>query len=441
MKPLSANKKKLLLITYYWPPCGGVAVQRWLKHVKYLGEFGWEVVVFTAEGADYPSKDTALLQEVPDNVEVIRFPIWEPYGIYRKLTGRKEGEQMQSAFNVEDKQPSFMQKAAVWVRSNFFIPDARKFWIKPAAKYLQAWLRDNPVDAIVTNGTPHSCHVIGLQLKQRFLDLPWLADFRDPWTGIDYFSTLPLSTRARARHERLERAVMTGADFVTTVSWTWQKDFEQISGRQNVGVVTNGYDAPQYTAAVTPDADFSIYHTGVLGRDRNYPVLWRALQHLVREEEGFAADLRLVLIGENDGAVGHALQEHQLLEYVDRHAFLPHAEVIQRIRGGQLLLLLVNQSDDAPGRLPSKLYEYLGAQRPVLAVSPLRGDAARILSETQAGELFLADEETEIREYVRNQYRAWKTGTQQVATHGFEAYSRYRTTEKMAAYLNGLLDG
>ncbi len=348
---------------------------------------------------------------------------------------------MQSAFNVDDAQPSLMQRLAVWVRSNFFIPDARKFWVKPSVRFLGQWLKGNPVDAVVTNGTPHSCHLIGLALKERFPDIPWLADFRDPWTGIDYFSTLPLSTRARARHQQLERAVMQRADFITTVSWTWQQDFVQLSGKQNVGVVTNGYDAPQYATAVTPDADFSIYHTGVLGKDRNYPALWRSLQTLVAEEAGFAEDLRLVLIGENDGAVGHALQSHGLLPYLDRHAFLPHAEVITRIRGGQLLLLLINQSDDAPGRLPSKLYEYLGAERPVLAVSPLRGDAARILSETQAGELFLSDEETKIREYVRDQYRAWKTGSQRVGTQGFESYSRFRTTEKMAGYLDDLVLG
>ncbi|MEM6773180.1 MAG: glycosyltransferase, partial [Bacteroidota bacterium] len=240
------RNKKLLLITYYWPPCGGVAVQRWLKHVKYLGEFGWDVVVYTADGADYPSRDDALLQEVPDNVQVIRQPIWEPYGIYRKLTGRKEGEQMQSAFNVEDKKPSLMQRLAVWVRSNYFIPDARKFWVRPSVRFLKEWLAEHSVDAVVTNGTPHSCHLIGLALRQSFPNLPWLADFRDPWTGIDYFSTLPLGTRARAKHEKLERQVMQQADFITTVSWTWQKDFEQISGKANVGVVTNGYDAPQF---------------------------------------------------------------------------------------------------------------------------------------------------------------------------------------------------
>lgn len=431
--------KRLLLITYYWPPCGGVAVQRWLQHVKYLGEFGWDVVVYTVENADYPSRDEALLKEVPNNVEIIRQPIWEPYGIYRKLTGRKAGEQMQSAFNVEDKQPSLIQRVAVWVRSNFFIPDARKYWIKPSVKFLLDWLEDNPVDVIVTNGTPHSCHVIGLTLKESFPEVPWLADFRDPWTGIDYFSTLPLSTRARALHKRLEKAVMERADLVTTVSWTWQKDFENISGRQNVGVVTNGYNAPQYTEEISPDTDFSLYHTGVLGKDRNYPALWLALQALIAEEDGFAADFRLVLIGENDGAVGHSLRKHGLLEYVDRHSFLPHAEVIRRIQGGQLLLLLINQSDDAPGRLPSKLYEYLGAQRPVLAVSPLRGDAARILAETQAGEMFLSDEETAIRDYVRKQYHAWKNGAMEASTQEIDAYSRYRTTEKMAEYLDGLV--
>ncbi|MEM9259648.1 MAG: glycosyl transferase family 1, partial [Bacteroidota bacterium] len=174
--------KKLLLITYYWPPCGGVSVQRWLKHVKYLREFGWEPVIYTAAEADYPSIDETLVEEVPEGVEVIRQPIWEPYGMYRKLTGRKEGKQMQSAFNEEAKQPSFAQRAAVYVRSNFFIPDARMFWRRPSVKFLKAWLRDNHVDVIVSNGTPHTDHLIALELKRAFPHIPWLADFRDPWT-------------------------------------------------------------------------------------------------------------------------------------------------------------------------------------------------------------------------------------------------------------------
>lgn len=396
-------------------------------------------MVYTAANADYPSRDEALREEVPAEVTVIRQPIREPYGLYRKLTGRKADEQMQSAFNVSDQQASLLQRFAVWVRSNFFIPDARKWWIKPSARFLAQWLRKNTVDVVVTNGTPHSCHLIGLRLKKQFPQLPWLADFRDPWTGIDYFGSLPLSPRARARHEKLEKEVMQTADYLTTVSWQWQKDFQKIAEHQRVGVVTNGYDASQYTGDVSSDPDFSLYHTGVLGRDRNYPALWRALQRLLAEEEGFATAFRLVLIGENDGAVGHALQQHGLLPYLDRHAFLPHEEVIHRIRGGQLLLLLINQSADAPGRLPSKLYEYLGAERPVLALSPLRGDAARILQETRAGSLFLPTEETAIRAFIRDRFRAWKAGENQAATQGYAAYSRYETTRKMAHILDSLL--
>lgn len=432
-------KKKLLLITYYWPPCGGVAVQRWLKHVKYLQEFGWDVVVYTADGADYPSKDETLEAEIPEGVEVIRQPIWEPYGLYRKFTGRKKEEKMQSGFSPQSNTQSLPQRAAVFVRSNFFIPDARRFWIRPSVKFLRQWLKDNHVDAIASNGTPHTDHLIALALKRENPDLPWLADFRDPWTGIDYFEQLNLTPRALATHKKQEKAVMSTADVVTTVSWTWQKDFEKISGRKNVEVVTNGYDAPQFTGQVTPDGHFSLYHTGVLGKDRNYPSLWRALQTLVAEEDGFAADFKLVLIGETDPEAAHGLEIHGLTDHLERHPFLPHDEVIRRIRGGQLLLLLINQAHDAPGRLPSKLYEYLGAKRPVLAISPLRGDAARILSETSAGEMFLTDEEDGIREYLRQQYRAWKSGDLTTTTHDTEAYSRYRTTERVAVFLDGIV--
>lgn len=432
-------EKHLLLITYYWPPCGGVAVQRWLQHVKHLRTFGWKVTVCTAEGADYPSIDKDLVAEVPDDVEILRVPIWEPYGIYRQLTGRKQDAQMQSAFNEAEKAPSLAQNAAVFVRSNFFIPDARRFWIRPAAKYLEKWLRDNPVDAIATNGTPHSCHLIGLKLKRKFPGLPWLADFRDPWTNIDYFSQLKLVPRALARHQEMEKAVMSTADRVTTVSWTWRDDFRAISGRDNVGVVTNGYIEDQFTGPVTPDNQFTIYHTGVMGKDRNYPAFWRALQSLVAHEKGFSADLKLILIGEVDGENLRAIEAHGLDKNVERHDFLPQADVIRMIRGGHLLLLLINQADDAPGRLPSKLYEYLGARRPVLALSPLRGDAARILEETDAGELFLGNEEDGIRNFILTQYRAWKSGDQTVTTKDTEAYSRRRTTEKMAGYLDAVI--
>lgn len=435
----SAPARHLLLITYYWPPCGGVAVQRWLQHVRHLSKMGWKITVYTAKDADYPSRDEALLDLVPENVTVIRQPIWEPYGAYRKLTGRKKGEQMQSAFNEAEKAPSLAQNAAVFVRSNFFIPDARRFWIKPSARFLTQWLKNNPVDVIATNGTPHSCHLIGLRLKRAFPDLPWLADFRDPWTNIDYFSQLKLLPRALARHQQMEKAVMSTADKVTTVSWTWREDFRAISGRDNVGVVTNGYNEAQFTGTVLPNEQFTIYHTGVMGKDRNYPAFWRALQSIKKANADFARDLQLVLIGEVDGENLRAIRKHDLEDNLTRHDFLPQAEVIQKIRGGALLLLLINQSADAPGRLPSKLYEYLGAQRPVLAISPLRGDAARILEETQAGKLFLGEEKDEIHDYLLQQYQAWKADTTVLTTTDTGAYSRRQTTARMARYLNEII--
>lgn len=416
-------------------------MQRWLKHVKYLGAFGWEPVVFTADGADYPSIDETLAAEIPEGIQVIRQPIWEPYGIYRKLTGRKEGKQMQSAFNEEAKKPSLAQRAAVYVRSNYFIPDARMFWRRPSVKFLKGWLKDNPVDAIVSNGTPHTDHLIALELKKAFPEIPWLADFRDPWTGIDYFEQLQLTPRALAKHRRLEKQVMQTADLLTTVSWTWAEDFRAISGRDNVAVVTNGYDTAQFEQSVDLDRDFSLYHTGVLGKDRNVPALWRSLQRLVANEEGFAEDFRLVLIGENDGEVRRSLHAHGLEPYLERHEFLAHAEVIRRISGGQILLLLINQAHDAPGRLPSKLYEYLGAKRPILAISPLQGDAARILRETQAGKLFLTEEEDSIYDFLRGKYRSWRSGRLVSQTEETEAYSRYQTTGKVAALLDALIAG
>ena len=138
--------KKLLLITYYWPPSGGAGVQRCLKHVKYFRDFGWEPVVFTAEDAAYPILDESLTKDIPEGIEVVKGPIWEPYELYKRFTGQKKKERVYSGFLSEDKKPSFTQRASVWIRGNFFIPDARKFWIKPSVKLLTKYLKENPVE-------------------------------------------------------------------------------------------------------------------------------------------------------------------------------------------------------------------------------------------------------------------------------------------------------
>lgn len=431
-------KKKVLIITYYWPPAGGVAVQRWFKHVKYLRDFGYEPIIVTAENADYPTHDKTLAAQLPEDIEIIKVPIWEPYTIYRKFTGRKKKEQLHSGFIDENKKSSLTQRLSVFIRSNFFIPDARMTWIKPTVNYLSKYLIEHPVDAIISNGTPHSCHVIGLQLKKKFPTIPWIADFRDPWTKIDYFEHLKLTNWALNKHKRLEKEVVQTADRVVTVSWHWKEEFEEISGKNNAVTINNGYDESDFLANPPRQLDkkFTICHTGLMGKDRTVPIFWEVLAELVRTNPEFKQDLQVELIGSVDFEVMQLVHQYELGDYLIRKDFLPHSEVIQRIQEVPLLLLVINDSKDVLGRLPSKLYEYLGAKRPIIAIGPQNGDAAKIILETSSGGYFLSTEKEKFGIYIANAYSQFKAGRLQVDIKDISTYSRRNLTKRYAALLD-----
>ncbi len=219
--------KKVLIITYYWPPSGGAGVQRWLKFTKYLREYGWEPIIYTPENPESPNNDSSLEKDIPKNLTVLKTKIWEPYNFYKIFIGQKKDQKVNAAFLTESKKPKKFEKIAVWIRGNFFIPDARKFWVKPSIQYLTTYLKDNPVDAVISTGPPHSMHLIAQGLKKK-LNIPWMADFRDPWTNIDFYSKLMLTSFADHKHKRLELGVLNDADVVTCVGQTWLDELEDL---------------------------------------------------------------------------------------------------------------------------------------------------------------------------------------------------------------------
>ena len=262
---------KVLIITYYWVPAGGSGVQRWLKFVKYLRDFNIEPVIFTVDGANYPIIDASLEEDIPEGIEVIKNPIWEPNNLFSVF--KKKGAKTSAGFL--DPNPSFFGKVMQYVRANYFIPDARKFWIKPSVKKLKKYLEENKIDAIITTGPPHTLHLIGLQLK-RELGVKWIADFRDPWTDIDYFHQLTLTQKARAKHHQLEQEVLINADVTLVVGETMKKNYEKFSN--NIHVITNRYDSEeQKEVEVKLDEKFSITHIGLMNADRNPKIVWEAL--------------------------------------------------------------------------------------------------------------------------------------------------------------------
>jgi glycosyltransferase involved in cell wall biosynthesis len=427
--------KKVLIISYYWPPSGGAGVQRWLKFVKYLRDFGWEPIVYCPENPEYPESDISLLKDIPVNLEILRYPIWEPYHFYKKLLGQKKEDKINAAFLSEKKKNKTLENISIWIRGNFFIPDARKFWIRPSVKFLKKHLAEHPVDAIVSTGPPHSTHLIARQLTSQF-ELPWMADFRDPWTNIDFYKDLKLTSPADKKHRELEMAVLREADAVTVISNSMADDFDKIFHR-SYEVITNGFDMDDLDPRVPqPDKKFSIAHIGTLVSSRNPITLWEAIHSLLASHPDLGNDLEIKLVGKVDFSVTSSLENFGLSRFVRKIDYMPHDEVIKCQQQSQILLLIINNTPNSKMILTGKFFEYLAARRPILCLGPEDGDAATILHETSAGLLAgFGDIET-MKLHILQYYSAYKNGLLSINSGEIEKYSRKALTGRLAQVLD-----
>ena len=427
--------RKVLIITYYWPPSGGAGVQRWLKFVKYLRNFGWEPVVYTPENPEYPAIDNSLLKDIPQGIEIVRTPIWEPYSFYKKLVGAKKTERINAGFLSEKKRPGLAERFSIWLRGNFFIPDARKFWIKPSIKFLVKYLKQHPVDAIVSTGPPHSMHMIALGVKKR-TGLPWLADFRDPWTNIDFYHELMLSSWADRKHHNQEMSVLKKADEVVVISNSMKTDFLKLLKR-DYSVITNGYDQDDIAGVdVKIDERFSVAHIGTMVKTRNPLLLWEVLSEEVLKDTDFANDLEIKLVGSVDYSVTESIEAAGLGNYVNKISYVPHNEVVKIQQQSQVLLLLINDTPNAKVILPGKFFEYMAARRPILCIGPRDGDAAEVILETNAGYVSEKDDKESIRKAINELYSRFRTGKNIVDSKGIARFSRESLTGRMAERLS-----
>jgi glycosyltransferase involved in cell wall biosynthesis len=376
--------KKVLIITYYWPPSGGAGVMRWLKLVKYLRGFGWEPVVYTPENSEAPAIDPSLEKDIPKDLTIIKTKIWEPYAVYKRFVGRKKEDSIKVGFLSEKKNPSLTEKISVWIRGNFFIPDARKYWIRPSVKFLVDYLSKNPVDAIISTGPPHSMHMIALGIKEK-LNIPWMADFRDPWTKIDFYDKLMLTKQSDKAHMKMEQQVLKLANKIVTVSGFWAKDFEKLSGKK-VEVVTNGFDPDDFKTLKYKRGDkFELVHLGSMNKDRNPVILWKALSEFCLEDDRFESKLKITFIGQTDYSVFESLKEFNLSGHAEKIDYLPHQQAMELAANASVLLLPLNNTPNVDGIIPGKLFEYLALQRPILCIGPEGGDSAKIILDCKAG--------------------------------------------------------
>ena len=432
-------EKRVLIISYYWPPTGGSGVQRWVKFAKYLPSEGWQPVIYTPLNPEAITVDESLLDEIPPQVEVIRRKIFEPYNIYRALTGAKNRTAQSGEVNpINAQKKSFTQKVAMWIRGNMFIPDPRCFWIGPSVRFLKEYLKEHPVDIIVSTGPPHSMHLIARKVA-RATGIPWVADFRDPWTKMFYFKHLALSPWAERKHARLEKMVLDDASVVVAVSPLVQDEFKAMTTTE-VDLITNGFDEDDFAAKPQRDEYFSITHTGLFASDGNPDILWKVLAEKCRRDSEFKKLLRIRLAGKTDKQITESIVAAGLGENLEDLGYCNHNDAVCLQKSSSLLILPLRKEPEYRATLPGKLFEYLASERPILGIGQTDGAMARIISQTQAGFVFGWEDSASISRYIDLCWERFRNGTLKADTHDIGSFSRRSLTHRMACLLDRLTD-
>lgn len=430
------EQKKILIITYYWPPAGGPGVQRWLKFAKYLPESGWNPVIYTPENPSYPLLDESLLKDIPQNLEIIKTKIWEPYQLAEKLN--KSNKKFKAGQFDVGKNQSWKSRLSIWVRGNFFIPDARVFWVKPSIKFLEQYLKENKIDVVVTSGPPHSLHMIGLGLKKKFPDLKWVADFRDPWTEISYYKHLKLTKSSDRKHRQLESAVFKTADITLATSYTDAENFRKAGA--NAVCITNGFDesdssAPLRKAEEKPPTTFTLSYIGVLEQLRNPENLWRVLDELVKENKEFADNFTLKFAGRIDDKILQSIENSSLKNHILNLGYISHDKAVEEMANSNLLLITNFPNESSKGIIPGKIFEYLATGKQIISFGPHEADVSRILDETAAGKHFSYKDAVAVKDFILEKYKLWEKGNIPENTRDIEQFSRKNLTKKLAEIL------
>lgn len=422
------ERKKILIITYYFPPAGGPGVQRWLKFVKYLPEFGIQPIVYIPENPTYPIVDEGLVSEISDQVIIVKNRIWEPYQL-ASVFSKNKTKKISSGIFPQKKKQTFLDKLFLWIRGNLFVPDARVFWVKPSVSYLEKYIKENHIDTIITSGPPHSLHLIGLKLKEK-LNVKWFADFRDPWTTIGYHKALRLSHYAAKRHLELEQKVLNTADTIIVTSKTTKAEFQLLT-KKPISVITNGYDVEKVEKQ-TLDTKFSLAHIGSFLSERNPKFLWECLVELLAEIPDFKTHLELKLIGAVSQEVLDSITEFSLESYLNILGYVSHQEAVAQQKKSQVLLLIEINSEETKSIIPGKLFEYMVSNRPIIGIGPKDSDFKDIIQETNTGVFFDYTDKDRLKKVILDFYGQFLEGKLQSHGIGLQQYSRKNLTGQLA---------
>ena len=428
------TNKRLLIVAYYWPPYSGVAGHRWLHMSKYLEQVGYEIHVLIPDQAGYSTTDESLSKFVSPNIKVTKVKNFEVRNIISKFKKYEDSSKLDSLFSKEKKSLNFIEKILLWTRGNIFIPDARITWYLKGRKSVLNYFIENKIDVLITSGTPHSLHLFGLFLLKR-KKIKWIADFRDPWTTIEYHDEMFLSKYARRKHKNLEHKVLINASAVTTVSKSWAEDFRKI-GATNVNVVRNGYEETAFIDSEIKSLNkFVICHSGTLNDDRIPHNLIIVISQL--KQEGI--NIELHLYGNVCEQMNQLIRKHDLAEQVKIFRPVVHKEIIKIMQQSTMLLLLINKGEgNSKGRIPAKVFEYIRCRKTILLIGDTGGDAAEIIRQKGLGQVFDYKDSSSLYSYLLSRHKAYVTDKEEVVDVDFSKFSREAMSVKFSEVIQAI---
>ncbi len=426
--------KKVLIITYYWPPSGGAGVQRWLKFAKYLPDYGIEPLILTVDPqyASYPQVDKSLEKEIPPNLKIFKTRSFEALRILSGIFGKKSVPY--GGFSNVDRR-SFFQMLLRFIRGNFFIPDARVGWNRYAEKKAREIMLTHDIDTIITTGPPHSTHLVGLRLKTS-LRVKWIADFRDPWTDIYYYSDMLHSPVVKRIDSMKERRVLLEADGVIAINNSVRDLLVSKTGKADTGkftVITNGFDEEDFEFPAVVSDSFVITYTGTMSGHYHLQVFFRTLSKLVNKYPELNIKFRLA--GNISFSIEKVIKKYGLWDSFESLGYVEHEMLAGILKGSTVLLYVFPKTENYKGS-SGKLFEYLAARRPIIAIDNIESDAAEIINECEAGICFSPEDKEGLMHYLEHLVAVFnERGVIKAGNGKHMKYSRKNLTAGLSEFL------
>lgn len=431
--------KKVLIITYYWPPAGGPGVQRVLKFAKYLPEFGWQPIILTVKKGEYPAIDETLADDIPENCKVYKTKSLEPNFLYKKFTGMDSDMSVPVAVLAE-KDVNWKKKIANWIRLNLFIPDAKIGWIPFAVKQGKEIIKKEKPDIIFSSSPPPTVHLIAMKLA-KWSGIKWVADFRDPWTKIYHYNRSKKNKYSLLLDKKFEQQVVNSADNLVTVSNNIPSLLRHDS-KKNFAIIPNGYDEDDFLGLnILEKFDkFTMAYAGKMNNQQNPRNLWIALKQLKESNSNFAENFQILFMGNIAPDVIKEIKKYKLDSYCKFTGHIEHKNMIENILKSDVLLLLIPDTQDNKGIVTGKIFEYMRAGNFILGIGPKNGDAAKILDDTKTGKMFEYEDMEGIKKEIKRVFENWQKGTRsEVNKEEIEKYSRRKLTHKLTEIFDSLI--